>query len=356
MKETPQFTENKVEQKEFPKVSVVVVDDGPMGRALQQVLGMFGPDVTVVPNEAELKKILQTSTIDTVFFTKGGPQTVRAITKTRNNPDLEQQPVILAYEFNQKGARQSSEAGADITMNGMPMLVEMLQGLQSIPELLGKIEDQYGEKMLRNKQGFYKEYKEKLEARSKETADTEQELGILQELFEQNEVETVLDAGGGAGRLAIPLTEQGYSVTNVDGSPELLKKMQEENVKIKAIQADLRRMPIEDESFDAVTFNWHVLCDLLGNKGKRQALGDAYRVLKPGGVIALDIPDRSEGEMHKDGVYINYPGGDAVFVGYIPSEEEVVKLLEDSRFEDVKIKKWKTKTDFPKISFQAKKQ
>ena len=57
----------------------------------------------------------------------------------------------------------------------------------------------------------------------------------------------------------------------------------------------------------------------------------------------------------KDGVYVDYPGGDAVFLGYVPSEEEIKSFLEEAGFHDIEIKRWKTKTGLWKVTFVAKK-
>ena len=187
------------------------------------------------------------------------------------------------------------------------------------------------------------------------------------------------------------------------------------------------RKPIKDKSVDAVTFNWHIFCDLLGNKSKQKVAKESYRILKDDGVLVLDIPDLSsydymtenldpellnnpqemvkkikefekdyqavddsmarsillqgrnmlayalgknqlhpetfaqdlsvntaQVEIRKDGTYLNI-SGEEIFLGYIPKEDDIVKLLKESGFKDVKIKKWATKNSFYKISFIAKK-
>jgi ubiquinone/menaquinone biosynthesis C-methylase UbiE len=98
-----------------------------------------------------------------------------------------------------------------------------------------------------------------------------------------------------------------------------------------------------------------VFCDILGVKSKKQVLAEAYKVLKEKGVIVLDLPDREKGHYKKDGIYIDYPGGEAVFVGYIPSEEEMKSYLEDAGFKDIEVNKWQTSKGFPKLTFTARK-
>jgi ubiquinone/menaquinone biosynthesis C-methylase UbiE len=101
--------------------------------------------------------------------------------------------------------------------------------------------------------------------------------------------------------------------------------------------------------------NLHVLCDILGVKGKLEVLREAHRILKDNGVIVLDLPDREKGNYKKDGIYINHPGGEAIFVGYIPSDDEMRQYLEKSGFTNITIKKWETKNGFPKVTYIAKK-
>ena len=294
---------------------------------------------------------------------------------------------------------------------------------------------------MRGKKGFYAEYRSRLSDRSEVTADTEKELEMLEELFKGNEVHDVLDAGGGEGRLAIPLAEKGYSVTNIDSSEELIENMKKKTDKVSGVAGDLRELPFQDKKFDAVTFNWHVFCDILGNKGKRRVLDEANRVLRDKGVVALDIPDRASYEVvykllkehnpalfkdrklarekmleleddfrqekdpiakniylqgrnalayildeellfepdpeflgsdqedgerretvevekiefKKDGIYLNYPGGENIFIGYVPSIEEVKMFLEEAGFKDIEAKQWKTRMGFFKVTFMAKK-
>jgi len=232
---------------------------------------------------------------------------------------------------------------------------ELASQFKSVPELLGYIEDQYGDKWQINKISFYKEYKDKVDSRSEVTADTEKELEILENIFQKNNVKKVLDAGGGNGRIAIPLSEKGYEMTNADSSHKLLEEMKNKTGKVEAIETDLKKLLAEEGQFDAITYNWHVFCDILGVKGKKQVLSEVFRILKEGGIIVLDLPDREKGDYKKDGIYIHCPDEKLVFVGYIPTEDEMKKYLEDAGFKDIKSEKWETKNGFPKISFSAKK-
>ena len=101
---------------------------------------------------------------------------------------------------------------------------------------------------------------------------------------------TVLDCGGGPGRYALDLTQQGYEVTLFDLTPGFL-----EEARIRAEQAgltlaayeqgtatDLSRFP--DDHFDAVLL-MGPLYHLLEQEERLQALREARRVVRPGGPI-----------------------------------------------------------------------
>lgn len=100
----------------------------------------------------------------------------------------------------------------------------------------------------------------------------------------------VLDCGGGPGRYAIALAQRGYEVTLFDLSPELLalaqEKADEAGVTLSGIEqgtaTDLSRFA--DNSFDAVLL-MGPLYHLLDEAERKQALAEAYRVVKPGGPV-----------------------------------------------------------------------
>jgi ubiquinone/menaquinone biosynthesis C-methylase UbiE len=100
----------------------------------------------------------------------------------------------------------------------------------------------------------------------------------------------VLDCGGGPGRYAIALTQRGYEVTLFDLSPELLTMAQEKAAEAgvtlhgfeQGTAIDLSRFA--DDSFDAVLL-MGPLYHLLDEDDRKQALAEAYRVVKPDGPV-----------------------------------------------------------------------
>ena len=99
----------------------------------------------------------------------------------------------------------------------------------------------------------------------------------------------ILDCGGGPGRYAIELARQGYEVVLFDLSAGNLalaqEKAAEADVELTFVQGtalDLSRFA--DGEFDAVLL-MGPLYHLLEESERRQALAEAYRVLRPGGPL-----------------------------------------------------------------------
>jgi len=74
------------------------------------------------------------------------------------------------------------------------------------------------------------------------TTNTEEELTLLELIFQRHGVNSVLDVACGVGRHVIPLSDRGYSLTGVDISADQLeeasRRAAEANVDPEFIQAD----------------------------------------------------------------------------------------------------------------------
>lgn len=100
---------------------------------------------------------------------------------------------------------------------------------------------------------------------------------------------SVLDVGCAGGRMAAAVSEQGVGdVWGLDPSPYLLQHAAESYPKIRFVQGLAEDTGFGDERFDAVT-----ACFLLHEIPPRyldKALAEFYRILKPGGLVAVSEP------------------------------------------------------------------
>ena len=95
----------------------------------------------------------------------------------------------------------------------------------------------------------------------------------------------LLDVPCGFGRHSIPLARAGYRVTGTDRSEALLDEARRRaggERWPKFVQADYRKLPFADGSFDAA-LNLYTSIGFLGDEEDTKALAEIGRVLRPGG-------------------------------------------------------------------------
>ncbi|GAB4424949.1 MAG: hypothetical protein Kow002_14490 [Anaerolineales bacterium] len=95
----------------------------------------------------------------------------------------------------------------------------------------------------------------------------------------------VLDAGGGAGRVASLLCEHASDVIIADPSFGMLK--QAHQIRLKLACSNSEALPFPGESFERV-----IMVDALHHViSQAESAREMYRVLKPGGKIVIEEPD-----------------------------------------------------------------
>lgn len=99
----------------------------------------------------------------------------------------------------------------------------------------------------------------------------------------------VMDVGGGAGAYAFWLANQGYEVHLMDHSPRLVELATDRNATAggplaSVGEGDARALPIADGHVDVVLL-LGPLYHLTKKEDRAQALAEAARVLRPGGVL-----------------------------------------------------------------------
>ena len=107
-----------------------------------------------------------------------------------------------------------------------------------------------------------------------------------------------LDAGCGEGRLTRRLTELGHHVAGVDASLTLVALAREVDPDGDYRVADVTALPFDDSTFDTVV-SFMVLQDV---EDYELAIGEAVRVLRPGGAFCIAIvhPVSSAGDWASD--------------------------------------------------------
>lgn len=173
----------------------------------------------------------------------------------------------------------------------------------------------------------------------------------------------IYDIGGGAGVYAFELAKQGYTVHLFDYTPlhieQAKKRMQESRVKLAECSVgDARDVKAKDGVADVVLL-FGPLYHLLEKKDRDKALSEAYRILKPGGMLFAAGCSRfvtfirfgedpkfhkgfefeSIGEVLKTGKFTNSKGVERQYWtdAYFHKPEELENELKESGFKETKL-------------------
>ena len=283
------------------------------------------------------------------------------------------QPIIISvsqqYTFNQNNLQQ----GADLAMTSfdaeeMEKIIHLVDKIKSSPASL------LPEKLKRIKKKFYNSVEDQMKARAEITADTEKEIEILEKIFKEEKIVSVLDIGCGYGRLDLPLLQNNSTlyIDGIDSNEDSLKVLEQEFKKADLggysgfVKGDLINYgDSKDRNLkDCVMYNWHSLLEAFGPGNLLRTLRSACVSLRPGGVLIFDQPTRDNPGI-EDGWYGDEPkmGEDFSYLSYVMDEEEIEFILGISGFDrdSIEIIHWKTKAseEYPdgmnKITVKAKK-
>jgi SAM-dependent methyltransferase len=134
-----------------------------------------------------------------------------------------------------------------------------------------------------------------------------------------------LDVGAGAGGNTAVLLEEGWSAAAVELSPTGAAIARNRGIRIT--RADATALPFDDGAFDLL-----VSMDLWEHiDADHRAASEAFRVLKPGGLLFLAVPSG-----------MDLWSGHDVAVGHVRRYErsDLVRLVEDAGFTIRTVKPW----------------
>lgn len=141
----------------------------------------------------------------------------------------------------------------------------------------------------------------------------------------------VVDAGCGTGEWVIVLRRAGLQAEGLDYSPNLVARLRQEYPEIPWSSGDIRSMPYENDTFDGVMSLGVIEHD---EAGPQAALREFFRVIRPGGIVAVSVPNDSK---YKRTVSLaDYPDGpDTAFFQYFMTEDELAAFVREAGFDVV---------------------
>jgi SAM-dependent methyltransferase len=120
------------------------------------------------------------------------------------------------------------------------------------------------------------------------------EVAVICKLLDLRPGMEVLDLACGNGRIANALAARGCLVTGLDLIPAFLEQAKEgagaRNLPVTYQLGDMRTLPWAN-SFECIV-NWRSAFGYFDDEENRQALSEAYRALKPGGKLLMDLNNR----------------------------------------------------------------
>jgi SAM-dependent methyltransferase len=151
--------------------------------------------------------------------------------------------------------------------------------------------------------------------------------------------EKILEAGCGMGAWVVYLGERGFDIDGIDHDARVIERLKAWRPSLPVSQGDICHLPYADSSLGAyislgVMEHFEAGCD--------EAMAEALRVLKPGGLMFFTVPLENPFRKlfahplrHTYLAWRRYHGDDVHFAEYRYTRQEVENLLTSSGFEIV---------------------
>ena len=141
----------------------------------------------------------------------------------------------------------------------------------------------------------------------------------------------ILEAGCGLGKIVMALRAHGYDVEGVEWGAETVALLNQHFPDLPVREGDVRALDVSDSIYAGYTS--------LGVIEHREAgpepfLTEAFRVLQPGGVAFISVPQMNILRRMKArlSMYAHTPSTDLDFYQYAFSREEFTQIIEDAGF------------------------
>lgn len=187
--------------------------------------------------------------------------------------------------------------------------------------------------------------------------ESQEDMPKIAAIFKRHKVKKVLDLGCGSGRQMVFLAKKGFSVYGFDIAEEGIK-IAKDWLKSEKLEADFKigsiykKLPYSDNFFDAV-ISTHAI-----HHGKiedvRKAIGELHRVLKPDGLIFINLRKRkikkydpknpiiekygkqkTAYKMIAERTYMPTEGGEKGLIHYLFDKKQIKKEFKDFRIEKI---------------------
>lgn len=108
----------------------------------------------------------------------------------------------------------------------------------------------------------------------------------------KSNVKSILDLGAGTGEITIKLSQNGYQVSGVDLSEEMLsiaeQKSSEHKQSIQWLKQDITELEVPHQ-YDVITSYCDVLNYITEPKDVKNVFQGVYKALEPGGIFLFDV-------------------------------------------------------------------
>jgi ubiquinone/menaquinone biosynthesis C-methylase UbiE len=111
-------------------------------------------------------------------------------------------------------------------------------------------------------------------------------IGIVRELIQKTEAQTLLEVGSGDGYVLKALSDLPVSLTGIEISEKRIERSRGLVPQAEIVAGDARDMPFESQSFDLV-----VCSEVLEHVPEpERAIAEMKRVVRPGGLVIVTVP------------------------------------------------------------------